>query len=62
MGRDPSRSVLDPTGQAHDVKNLIVADSSGFPSAGAAPFTLTIMANALRIAGHIVARGKRGEL
>lgn len=62
MGKDPSRSVLDPTGQAHDVGNLYVADGSGFPSAGAAPFTLTIMANALRVAAHIIARGKQGTL
>jgi choline dehydrogenase-like flavoprotein len=62
MGRDPSRSVVDPTGQAHEVRNLYVADSSAFPSGGAAPFTLTIMANACRVAGHIVARGARGDL
>jgi choline dehydrogenase-like flavoprotein len=62
MGVDPSRSVLSAAGEAHDVKNLFVTDGSGLPSAGAAPFTLTIMANSLRIADGIVARGKRGEL
>lgn len=62
MGIDPRRSVIDRTGQAHDVKNLYIADSSGFPSSGGAPFTLTIMANALRVTSHIVARGTRGEL
>jgi GMC oxidoreductase len=62
MGTKAANSVLDPTGCAHDVKNLYVADSSGFPSAGGAPFTLTIMANALRVASHIVARAARGEL
>jgi len=62
MGSDPARSVTDPTGQAHQVKNLYVADGSGFPSAGGAPFTLTIMANALRVGAHIVARGKMGQL
>jgi choline dehydrogenase-like flavoprotein len=62
MGRDPSRSVVDPSGQSHEVRNLYVADSSTFPSGGAAPFTLTIMANACRVASHVVARGVRGEL
>ena len=62
MGRDESSSVLDQTGRAHHIKNLYVADSSGFPSVPGAPWTLTIMANALRVATHLVARGKRGEL
>jgi choline dehydrogenase-like flavoprotein len=62
MGRKPDESVLDPGGQAHDVKNLYVADASGFPSAGGAPHTLTIMANSLRIAAGIVARGRAGAL
>lgn len=57
MGRKASDSVLDPTGQSHDVRNLYVADGSGFPTSGDAPFTLTIMANALRIASHVVKRG-----
>ena len=62
MGRDPKDSVLDAGGQAHDVRNLYVADSSGFPSSGGAPFTLSIMANALRIGDGIVLRAKRREL
>lgn len=62
MGADPATSVLDASGQAHDVRNLYVADASGFPSSGGAPFTLSIMANALRIGAGIVARAKRREL
>jgi choline dehydrogenase-like flavoprotein len=62
MGLRPADSVLDPTGQAHDVRNLYVADASGFPSSGGAPHTLTIMANALRVAGHIVKRGHAGAI
>jgi choline dehydrogenase-like flavoprotein len=62
MGKDPARSVLNADGEAHDVKNLFVSDGAALPSAGAAPYTLTIMANALRIGEAIVARGKRGEL
>jgi choline dehydrogenase-like flavoprotein len=62
MGADPSRSVLDATGRAHDVKNLYVADASGFVSSGGAPFTLTIMANALRVAASLAERAARREL
>jgi choline dehydrogenase-like flavoprotein len=62
MGRDPSRSVIDASGQAHEVKNLYVADASGFPSSSGAPFTLTIMANALRVASRIAERGRAGKL
>jgi choline dehydrogenase-like flavoprotein len=62
MGKDPKSSVIDPTGRAHDVPNLYVADGSGFPSTSGAPFTLSIMANALRVAGEIVKRGAAAEL
>jgi choline dehydrogenase-like flavoprotein len=62
MAKRREDGVLDPTGRVHDVPNLYVADSSGFPSSGGAPFTLTIMANALRVASHIAQRGARGEL
>ena len=62
MGNDPADSVLDSAGQAHDVRNLYISDSSGFPSSGGAPFTLTIMANALRIGAGIAARARRREL
>jgi choline dehydrogenase-like flavoprotein len=61
MGRDPKTSVLDETGRSHERKNLYVADSSGFPSSSGSPWTLTIMANALRIAKHVIDRGKMGE-
>ncbi len=49
MGTDPSRSVLDPDGKAHDLDNLWITDSSGFPSSAALNPALTIAANALRI-------------
>jgi choline dehydrogenase-like flavoprotein len=41
---------------------LFVADSSSFCSSGSAPFTLTIMANALRVGSGIVDQMKRREL
>ncbi len=62
MGKDPKRSVVDPSCQAHDVPNLYIADGSTFPSSSGAPFTLSIMANGLRVAGEIVKRGAASEL
>lgn len=53
FGKDPARSVLDPTCRAHEVKNLWVADGSFMPTSGGVPTTLTIQANALRVASHI---------
>lgn len=61
-GDDPATSVLDRDCRAHDVDNLYVVDGSFMPTSGAVPPTLTIMANALRVADAIVARAGRGEL
>ena len=62
MGTDPNHSVLAPDCRAHEISNLYVADSSSFPQIGGAPFTLTILANALRVADGIAARARRREL
>ena len=56
FGTDPSTSVLDPDCKAHDLDNLYVADASFFPSIGAVNPTLTIIANALRVADRIAER------
>ncbi len=56
FGRDPSTSVLDVNCKAHELDNLYVTDASFFPSIGAVNPTLTIIANALRVADHIIAR------
>ena len=53
MHEDPRRGVVDPDGRMHGVANLFVAGSSVFPTAGAAPPTLTIVAMALRLADHL---------
>jgi choline dehydrogenase-like flavoprotein len=53
MGDDPRTSVLDRDCRAHDLDNLYVADASPFPSSGAVNPTLTILANALRVAERI---------
>jgi choline dehydrogenase-like flavoprotein len=53
FGTDPATSVLDLDCKAHDIDNLYVADASFFPSIGAVNPTLTIIANALRVADAI---------
>src|SRR6266852_469690 len=50
---DPKRGVVDADGKLHGMANLFVAGSSVFPTAGAAPPTLTIVAMALRLASHL---------
>ncbi|MED4784895.1 GMC family oxidoreductase [Brevibacillus choshinensis] len=54
FGTDPVTSVLDPYCQAHTVQNLYVVDSSFFPSSAAVNPALTIAAQALRVADHIL--------
>jgi choline dehydrogenase-like flavoprotein len=53
MGDDPSASVVDRHGQAHDVDNLFVIDGSLFVTSGAAHPTPTIQALALWVSQHI---------
>ena len=54
FGIDPATSVLDPWCRTHDVDNLYVVDASFFPSSAAVNPGLTIAAQALRVADHIV--------
>lgn len=54
FGTDPRTSVLDPFCRAHDVDNLFVVDASFFPSSAAVNPALTIIAQAMRVADHIV--------
>ena len=61
FGRDAGQSVLDPSCRAHDVPNLYVVDGSFMPTGGGVPPTLTIQANALRVAAIIAARMERRE-
>ncbi len=53
FGTDPASSVLDLDCKAHELDNLYVTDASFFPSIGAVNPTLTIIANALRVADVI---------
>lgn len=60
FGTDPATSVLDPDCKAHEVDNLYVVDASFMPSGGGVNPSLTIAANALRVADVIAARFGRG--
>jgi choline dehydrogenase-like flavoprotein len=54
FGNDPSKAVLDKNCKAYDLDNLYVVDSSFFPSSSAMNPGLTIAAQALRVADHLL--------
>ncbi len=56
FGTDPADSVLDTNCKAHELDNLYVVDTSFSPSIGAVNPGLTAMANALRVADHLLER------
>ncbi|SEN06881.1 Choline dehydrogenase [Nitrosospira multiformis] len=56
FGTDPRESVLDSNNRAHGIANLYVIDSSFFPSSGGTNPGLTIAANALRVAEHLIGK------
>lgn len=56
FGPDRATSVLNLDCRAHGIDNLYVTDASFFPSIGAVNPTLTIIANALRVADIIADR------
>jgi choline dehydrogenase-like flavoprotein len=59
MGDDPAASVLNRWCRAHEVENLYAVDGGPFPTGTGANPTLTIMANAWRVAERIMeARGR----
>jgi choline dehydrogenase-like flavoprotein len=53
FGTDPATSVLDSHNRAHEVENLYVVDTSFFPSSAGLNPSLTVAANALRVATHL---------
>jgi choline dehydrogenase-like flavoprotein len=55
MGRDASTSPLDPYCRAWDHPNLFVVDASFLPTSAGVNPSLTIAAQALRVADHIAA-------
>jgi choline dehydrogenase-like flavoprotein len=62
MGTEPKSSVTDPDGRTWDIANLWICDGSLMPTGGGVNPSLTIMANAARIADRICEMGRRGEL
>ncbi len=62
MGNNPSDSVVDRFGRAHDVPNLFLADGSVFVTSGRQQPTCTIQALAYRTADHMVQMARRGEI
>lgn len=54
FGRTPDEGALDPFCRSFDHRNLFVMDGSFFPSSAALNPALTIAAQALRVAGHIL--------
>jgi len=62
MGDDPRTSVLNAHCQAHDVKNLFVADAGPFVSNAHKNCTWTILALAMRTSEHIASLRNQGSL
>jgi choline dehydrogenase-like flavoprotein len=62
MGHDPRTSVLNRNGQAHDVRNLFVADGGPFVSQADKNLTWTIMALSWRTSEYIAGERQRGTL
>jgi choline dehydrogenase-like flavoprotein len=62
MGNDPSTSVLNSHCQAHDVKNLFVADGGPFVTQPDKNCTWTILALAMRTSEYIAEQRKAGTV
>jgi choline dehydrogenase-like flavoprotein len=62
MGKDPKTSALNSHCQAHDVKNLFVADAAPFVSNPDKNPTLTIMALSWRTSDYLLEQAKKGEI
>ena len=54
IGADPATAPLDPYCRAYDHPNLFVVDASFLPTSAAVNPSLTVAAQALRVADHIV--------
>ena len=62
MGNDPKTSVVDANCQAHDVKNLFIADGGPFVSNADKNVTWTILALSMRTSEHIAQQRNQGTL
>jgi choline dehydrogenase-like flavoprotein len=61
MADDPDQGVTDPSGEVFRYPGLYVTDGAAIPSSLAVNSSLTILANAERIAAAIVSRHGAGE-
>jgi choline dehydrogenase-like flavoprotein len=59
MGTSPDSSATDPFGRVWGARRVIACDSSLHPTNGSVNPTLTIVANAFRVAEHLVAEWPR---
>lgn len=57
MSKSPRDGVVDENGRVHEVRNLYVAGSSVFPTAGYSGPTMMIVALAMRLAEHLAVVG-----
>ena len=62
MGNDPKTSALNKNCQAHDVKNLFVADGAPFVTGPDKNPTLTITALSWKTSDYILDQAKKGEI
>jgi choline dehydrogenase-like flavoprotein len=62
MGDSPASSVLNKYAQAHEVKNLFVADAGPFVTNAHKNATWTILALAWRTAAYIAEESRKGDL
>jgi choline dehydrogenase-like flavoprotein len=62
MGNDPKTSVLNKFCQAHDAKNVFVADAGPFVSQADKNLTWTILALAARTSDYIAEERKKGNV
>ena len=58
MGENPATSVVQSTGEHHQVRGLFVADGSLFPTSIGGPPQISIYAFALHLAGHMIERSR----
>lgn len=61
MSASPRDGVVDPQCRVHGIRNLYVASSAVFPTAGHANPTLTIVALAIRVADTVARRLRQGD-
>src|SRR5690606_38985005 len=56
MSDDPKKGVVNKDCRVHGLSNLFIAGSSCFPTSGAVPPTLSIVAISLRLSDHITSQ------